>query len=544
MPEPERSARARGGPVVEPRVRGGGLQGRPRRPRPARGRHLPRRALLRHRVDQPRGTGLVHRRLPGGPAHGRDRARGGPDRLAPPAHDVADVAEPRAAAARPAPRATRPTRPRCLPATPGSTRRRWCSRACATSPPTRWATPSASCTTSRARPSAGARSWTTWPRTSSPRAGGGLDLSDAYPTERGLLRPPHGPLGLLAGRRSLPARPHRARGLRPRRRLSPGRRPPLGRIRLGPRPRGLAAHDPGGAPHDPRPLRRRPSSAPASRSTPCRRASAWPTSTTASASRPRSSTWAASTRRTRSKGDGQVPVRPVEAAKQREALDLLLEALSPANLEVPEHVLSSPRARTVGPGSQPRGVRLRSGLRLQPPDRGACARRPRGAAAARAGAGGPSAPDRGERRRHSRRAPPPPARGHLGGSAGPAPHRAALQRVAQRVVLDAILDLAAREDASPEVRALVTAPALSVRGAPRRDLEERRSGARQGPRLDRLAGRAGVPRPARRRAVPARAAPIPGAAHRRCLRYVRTAARAGPIRERARLAPEPMTGGR
>jgi hypothetical protein len=40
-------------------------------------------------------------------------------------------------------------------------------------------------------------------------------------------------------------------------------------------------------------------------------------------------------------GDGQVPVRPVEAARQREALDLLMEALSPANLDVPEAALAS-----------------------------------------------------------------------------------------------------------------------------------------------------------------------------------------------------------
>ena len=40
-------------------------------------------------------------------------------------------------------------------------------------------------------------------------------------------------------------------------------------------------------------------------------------------------------------GDGQVPVRTVDAAKQREALDLLIEALSPANLDVPEAALAS-----------------------------------------------------------------------------------------------------------------------------------------------------------------------------------------------------------
>ena len=77
--------------------------------------------------------------------------------------------------------------------------------------------------------------------------GGGLDLSDAYPTERGLLRPTDDPLGVHAGREPRRPRPDRARGLRPRRRVSARWRPALGRIRLGPGPRGLAAHHAGGA---------------------------------------------------------------------------------------------------------------------------------------------------------------------------------------------------------------------------------------------------------------------------------------------------------
>ena len=40
-------------------------------------------------------------------------------------------------------------------------------------------------------------------------------------------------------------------------------------------------------------------------------------------------------------GDGQVPVRAVEAAKQREALDLLLEALAPENLDVPDAAVAA-----------------------------------------------------------------------------------------------------------------------------------------------------------------------------------------------------------
>jgi hypothetical protein len=83
---------------VEPRIPGGRDRGRAGDPGPAPGRHLPRRALLGHRVDQPGRARLVDRRLPGRPSHRRDPARGGPYRLAPPAHHLPHVAEPQSSA--------------------------------------------------------------------------------------------------------------------------------------------------------------------------------------------------------------------------------------------------------------------------------------------------------------------------------------------------------------------------------------------------------------------------------------------------------------
>jgi hypothetical protein len=44
------------------------------------------------------------------------------------------------------------------------------------------------------------------------------------------------------------------------------------------------------------------------------------------------------------------------------------------------------------------------------------------------------------------------------------PRRAALRRVAQRAVVDGLLDLAARKDAAPEVRGAVTAELVRLRG--------------------------------------------------------------------------------
>jgi len=152
-------------------------------------------------------------------------------------------------------------------------------------------------------------------------------------------------------------------------------------------------------------------------------------------------------------GDGQRPVEWVPAAKQREALVLLLASLAPENLEIPEHIL----AALVPPPSGTRPTRERfaseagdsfsalsaarslAELIVRPlldPER----------AARLTLASGPNAltlDDAIARLTGATwDAPAPPAR------------LAAYRRVAERVVLDALMDLAARPEASPEVRAV------------------------------------------------------------------------------------------
>ena len=154
-------------------------------------------------------------------------------------------------------------------------------------------------------------------------------------------------------------------------------------------------------------------------------------------------------------GDGQTPVAWVPAARQKEALELLVSALSPENLDIPDRVL----AVLIPPPSGTRGSReqfaseaggafslwtsARSlvGLIADPlldPERAARLTLP------------------GARDRLT-------LDGLLGRLVGatwdaPAyasPRLAALRRLAQRGVLDAMLDLAAKPEASAEVRAAV-----------------------------------------------------------------------------------------
>ena len=155
-------------------------------------------------------------------------------------------------------------------------------------------------------------------------------------------------------------------------------------------------------------------------------------------------------------GDGQVPVRPVEAARQREALDLLMEALSPANLDVPEAALASLvpppsgmarsreefAAETGAAFSPLTAARVLAGLVVRPlldPQRAARLTLASGKDALTLDA------VLGRLLDATWTAP-----------AAPEGRRSVLQRVAQREVLDAMMDLAADDKASPEVRAVVT----------------------------------------------------------------------------------------
>jgi hypothetical protein len=162
-------------------------------------------------------------------------------------------------------------------------------------------------------------------------------------------------------------------------------------------------------------------------------------------------------------GDGQTPTAGVPARRQRQALDLLLAALAPENLEVPERILPllvpepsgtrPTRERFVSEAgalfSPLSAARALANLIVRPllePQR----------AARLTLASGPDALTLdgllGRLLKASWGAPPDATAAH-----------AALRRVAQRAVLDALLDLAAHAEAAPEVRAQAVARLARLR---------------------------------------------------------------------------------
>jgi Met-zincin/Domain of unknown function (DUF5117) len=159
-------------------------------------------------------------------------------------------------------------------------------------------------------------------------------------------------------------------------------------------------------------------------------------------------------------GDGQVPRAVVPAAKQKEALDLLMEALEPANLEIPERIVA---ALVAAPGSEA-PTRERFFSEAGPVFSPLSAARSLaslivdplldGERAARLTLGGEPTLLSVERRLVA---------STWGAPAEASPRLAALQRVSQRVVLDALMSLAARPEASPEVRAETLATLVGLR---------------------------------------------------------------------------------
>ena len=165
-------------------------------------------------------------------------------------------------------------------------------------------------------------------------------------------------------------------------------------------------------------------------------------------------------------GDGQAPTTWVEPAKQREALELLLAALSAENLDVPPALAAALVAEPSG--TRPTRERFRSeagdsfsplsaaralaGLIVDP-----LLEAQRAARLTLAPEGGLTLEEALSRMIGATwRAQAPAAARHAG-----------LQRVAQRAVLDGMLRLAAAENAAPEVRAVVFAGLESLR----RDLD-------------------------------------------------------------------------
>jgi hypothetical protein len=169
-------------------------------------------------------------------------------------------------------------------------------------------------------------------------------------------------------------------------------------------------------------------------------------------------------------GDGQTPLAWVPAARQKEALGLLLTALEPANLDIPEAILAvlvsppndTPRSREQFPSAagstfdRLTAARILAALIVDPlldPER----------AARLCLASGPDAltlEGMLARLISATWGAPPEASPRLSG----------LRRLAQREVLDAMMDLAARPESSPEVRAAVVARLTRLRG----DLRTRR----------------------------------------------------------------------
>jgi hypothetical protein len=163
-------------------------------------------------------------------------------------------------------------------------------------------------------------------------------------------------------------------------------------------------------------------------------------------------------------GDGQAPVAWVPAAKQKEALDLLVAALSPENLDIPDRILAA----------------------LVPPPSGT--RESREQFASEAGEAfslwtaarslvGLIVDPLFESGRAARLTLPAPREaltldgltGRLigatwGAPADASPRKAALRRIAQRGVLDALMDLGARPDAAVEVRAVVFSRLTRLKG--------------------------------------------------------------------------------
>ncbi|TVP76803.1 MAG: DUF5117 domain-containing protein [Gemmatimonadales bacterium] len=155
------------------------------------------------------------------------------------------------------------------------------------------------------------------------------------------------------------------------------------------------------------------------------------------------------------RGDGQVPAQPIPAAEQRRALTMVLGALEPEQLRIPDRVNDLIPPQPYGSDGSERWIGTAAGTAFDPISL----------------AGGLATeivsnllhPQRAHRLAifHSRDADMPSLHEVLetlvefawAGPASPAPGDRALQRVVERVVLDQVMDLASDGRATPEVRA-------------------------------------------------------------------------------------------
>ena len=208
-------------------------------------------------------------------------------------------------------------------------------------------------------------------------------------------------------------------------------------------------------------------------------------------------------------GDGQKPVEWVPGKKQREALELLLTAIEPANLDIPDRILDALAAPPSGTRRSPEQFPSEAGDAFS------------SLTAARALAGlvvEPLAdPQRAARMTLASGKDALTLDALLGrlvaATWGAAPEKsarlAALRRVAQRTVLDSLMDLAARPESAPEVRAAVIARLARLRS----DLRARKSADAATEAHVRLAERdltEFLDKPEVRKARPVRVTPPPG----------------------------------
>jgi len=170
-------------------------------------------------------------------------------------------------------------------------------------------------------------------------------------------------------------------------------------------------------------------------------------------------------------GDGQTPIAWVPAAKQKEALGLLLAALEPGNLDIPDRILAVLVPPPSGTRRSPEqfaseagdsfslltAARVLAGLIVQP------LLEPERAARLTLASGKDALTFDGMVRRL--------VTATWDASSDASSRFALLRRVAQRAVLNALLDLAGRPEASPEVRGVVHVRLVRLR----RDLKLRRS---------------------------------------------------------------------
>ncbi len=161
--------------------------------------------------------------------------------------------------------------------------------------------------------------------------------------------------------------------------------------------------------------------------------------------------------------DGQTPAAAVPAAKQKEALELLMAALGPENLDIPDQIVAALVAEPSGTAPSRERFASDAGPVFSPLSAGRALASlivnplldPERAARLTLASGTDALTLNTLLRRL--------VSATWGAPSAASARLAGLRRVSQRVVLDGLLDLAARPEAAPEVRALTLATLVRLR---------------------------------------------------------------------------------